>query len=274
MFISVNGCSLFVQDEGKGVPLVFVHGFPLSSKMWEPQIKNLKKNYRTIAYDCRGHGQSAVGDGITSVEDHVDDLVALLDELKLPKVILVALSMGGYIALRLAARNPDRLMGLILLDTRAEADSNEGKLKRFRALKDIRLNGLAPYAETSILSLFSEETLNKEHPIVDLVFEMIMNSNAHAVMGTLLSLASRYDMTDALAAITVPTLLLVGEYDLITPVSTMEAMAQQIPGAKFCVVPGAGHMSNLENASFVNDCIRLYLDTCLEHSEVHEEVLV
>ncbi|EKD41706.1 MAG: Alpha/beta hydrolase fold protein [uncultured bacterium] len=269
MFLNINGGALFVREEGpqNGLPVIFIHGFPLSQKMWDPQIKALKKTNRVIAYDVRGHGQSDRGDGLYTIEGHVDDLVSLMDYLKIQKAVIVGFSMGGYIAQRFIERNPERVLALGLFDTKSGADNNEGRLKRFLALKDIRLNGLAPFAETSILSLFSEKTLHEKQEIVDVVFNMIMNSPQHGVMGTLLCLASRYDLTLALSGIKVPTLLLVGEHDVITPPDSMQEMAQSIKGCEIHIVPEAGHMSNLENPVFVNEALLRFLGGLIDSAK-------
>src|SRR5258708_7647613 len=114
------------------IPIVFLHGFPFSQAMWEPQVAVLSKG-QAVTYDIRGHGQAPVGDGLYTIELFVDDLIALLDERKIPKAILCGLSMGGYIALRAVERESHRVAGLVLADTRSEADPNEGKIKRANA---------------------------------------------------------------------------------------------------------------------------------------------
>src|SRR5260370_1143481 len=131
---------LFYVDEGnsKSTPVIFIHGFPFSYQMWEPQIAACKTNFRVIAYDLRGHGQSSAEDAQYSIEGHVDDLFSLLESLKIEKCVLVGLSMGGYIALRAMERSPEHFAGLVLCDTKSEADSNEAKIKRFQSIHSIK----------------------------------------------------------------------------------------------------------------------------------------
>src|SRR5512135_2423281 len=112
------------------MPVVFIHGFPFSHEMWQPQLEAVGKRHRAIAYDVRGHGGSFAGDGQYTIEGHVDDLLGLLDTLKIKKTVIVGLSMGGYIALRALERNPERFRAAVLCDTRSEADTDEGKLRR------------------------------------------------------------------------------------------------------------------------------------------------
>jgi pimeloyl-ACP methyl ester carboxylesterase len=140
MFGSINGINLYYTDTGneESSPIVFVHGFPFSSKMWNRQTKMLldsNRHLRIVTYDLRGHGQSEIGDGQYTIELFVDDLVALLDNLKIDKTILCGFSMGGYIALRAIERNPERFDGLVLCDTMSTADSNEAKVKRANSIK-------------------------------------------------------------------------------------------------------------------------------------------
>src|SRR5579885_2730904 len=125
----------------RGVPVVFLHAFPLSSRMWDGQVALVSPHARVITYDIRGHGKSPVGDGQYTIEGHVDDLIALLDERRIAKAVLVGLSMGGYIALRALERNPDRIQAVALCDTRSDTDSNETRLKRAAQIRALQESG-------------------------------------------------------------------------------------------------------------------------------------
>jgi len=148
MKVNLNGITLNYTERGlpQGLPVVFIHGFPFSHLMWEPQMKALPNNIRAITYDIRGHGESDVADGIYTIELFVDDLIALLDHLAIEKAALCGLSMGGYIALRAIERHPQRISSLILCDTRPEADTNEAKIKRTASIKTVRNEGVAAFA--------------------------------------------------------------------------------------------------------------------------------
>jgi pimeloyl-ACP methyl ester carboxylesterase len=220
--------------------------------MWQPQVDALKNNYYVIAYDVRGHGKSDVGDGQYSVEYFVDDLISLLEYLKLSSVVVAGLSMGGYIALRAIERNPERFRGIILCDTRSESDNNEGKVKRAIQAKTVKADGMKTFAEGFLKAVFYEKTFQTQPDAVTMIRSTIENSSPVAVAGTLMALAARTDTTSSLYTIKVPALILVGQHDNLTPPSASHAMKEKIPNAELHVIPNAAHMSNLENVDEFN----------------------
>jgi len=255
--------SLFSLERGKreGISVVFIHGFPFSHEMWEVQLEAVSRSYHAVAYDVRGHGRSEVGDGQYMIEGHVEDLKELLDQLSLPRCVVVGLSMGGYIALRAREKYPDRFSGIVLCDTRSEADPNEGKLKRYAGAVAVKQHGSAPFAEGFLPGLFAPENLRRCQKEVDLVRKMISATPPLSIAGTLIALAARTDTTASLSSIGIPTLIMVGEFDALTPPAASQAMHERIPGSALHVVPGAGHMSNLENPEFFNETLLQFLKT-------------
>lgn len=236
-------------------PVIFIHGFPFSHRMWMfpgGQTEALSSTNRVIAYDVRGHGESEVGTGHYSIEFFVDDLIALMDHLAIHKAILCGLSMGGYIALRFAERHPDRLLGLVLCDTRSEADSNEGKVKRAATIKNIQLNGMKSYAADYVKSVFAPESFDRRSDAVKLIQSLVERTAPLSVFGTLLALASRTDTSSSLKDIKCPTLILVGEKDLLTPPSAAQSIKDAVPNSELYVLPNAAHMSNMENPEEFN----------------------
>jgi len=227
--------------------------------MWDAQAALLEKNFFVVTYDQRGHGGSAVGDGQFPLEFLVDDLIGVLDFLKLPKAILCGLSMGGYIALRAVERNPERGLGLVLCDTRSEADSNEAKVKRAAGIKTVKGDGVDAFAEGFLKAVFPPESFTAHKEAVDKTRGMMKANPPLGVAGTLLALATRTDTTASLANIRVPTLILVGEKDGITPVAAAESMKAKIPGSQMFVIPGAGHLSNLDNPTVFNAHLETFL---------------
>lgn len=215
----LNGSEAFYMEPGNpnGFPIVLIHGFPFSHEMWEPQIAVLQKRFRVVAYDLRGHGESEAGDGQYTLEFFVDDLIALLDFLKIQKAILCGLSIGGYIALRAVERNPERIGALILADTQAKADFNEAKLKHKAAIKSVKTNGVRTYAESFVKAVFAPQSLEERKDIVERIRHIIQSNSSLGICGALLALVSRTDTTEALSAIKVPTMILVGEHDALTP---------------------------------------------------------
>lgn len=230
-----------------GIPLLLVHGFPFSRAMWQYQVEALKKDHYVITCDVRGHGDSDAGDGQYTVELFVDDLIALLDHLKLRSVVAAGLSMGGYIILRAAERHPERFRALILCDTRSEADGNDGKIKRARQVSDLREQGLEKFTEAFLQAVFHESTFREKPEAVAAIRKTITATPLKTIAGTLIALAARTDTSPGLYKLTVPVLILVGKHDAVTPPSASHAMKDKIAGAELHVIPDAGHLSNMEN---------------------------
>ncbi len=261
MKIKLNDVYINYVERGvpQGLPVVFIHGFPFNHSMWEPQMLALPNEYRAIAFDVRGHGDSDVADGIYSIEFFVDDLIALLDHLVLQQVVLCGLSMGGYIALRAMERHPERFKGLILCDTRSEADPNEGKVKRSASIKAVKTNGVKAFAEGFVKAVFAPQTFEENPAAVETIKNIIEANAPPGICGTLLALAARTDATASLAKIKVPTLILVGEHDTLTPVSASQSMQEKIAGSEMHVIPNAAHMSNIENPEAFNAALIKFL---------------
>jgi 3-oxoadipate enol-lactonase len=250
----INGwnTSYTIDGNASGQPVVFIHGFPFSQEMWRPQVAPLSSDYRVITYDVRGHGESEVGDGQYTIEFFVDDLIALLDYLKIEKAVVVGLSMGGYIALRAIERNPEPFRGLVLCDSRSEADTNEGKIKRAASIQSVRTDGVKKYAEGFVRAVFAPKTFERDPEAIKFIKRIIEKTAPIAIAGTLLALASRTDTTESLSKISVPTLILVGEHDALTPVSAAKSMSEKIRQSEFHVISNAAHLSNLENPEEFN----------------------
>lgn len=257
MKASINNTLLHYVDIGvsTAAPVIFIHGFPFSHSMWTfpgGQAEALAGTHRVIAYDVRGHGESEVGDGQYTVEFFVDDLIELMNHLSVKSAVAVGLSMGGYIALRAHERNPDRFRALVLCDTLSEADSNEGKIKRAALIRHVKMNGPRIFAEEFVKNVFAPENLTAKEEAVRMIRSIIERTAPLAICGTLLALASRTDTTASLPSIKVPTLIMVGEHDKLTPPSASESMREKIPNAEMHILSGAAHMSNIENPAEFN----------------------
>jgi 3-oxoadipate enol-lactonase len=255
---------LFYTDIGKAEPLsiILIHGFPFSSDMWKGQTQLLhekKKNLRIVTYDLRGHGRSDVGDGQYTIELFVDDLISLLDYLKISKTILCGFSMGGYIALRAIERNPERFSALVLCDTMSAADSNEAKIKRANSIKQIKKEGVERYAEGFLKAVFAPQTIDAKPDIVNEIRKTILTNSPLGICGALLALAGRTDTTEALSKLKVPTLILVGEHDAITTPSVAKIMHDRISNSNLHIIESAAHMSNLENPKVFNEHLMRFL---------------
>lgn len=249
MKFKTGGASIEYETAGPrdGLPIVLVHGFPFSRAMWQAQVAALRQDHYVVSYDVRGHGGSDPGDGQYTLELFVDDFIALLDHLKLRSVVGVGLSMGGYILLRAIERHPDRFRGLVLCDTRSEADGNEGKIKRAQQAAAVRADGVEAFGDNFLKAAFHEATFAEKPDAVAGIRAVVRGTSPLAVAGTLIALAGRTDSTPSLFRIGVPTLIMVGRHDALTPPSASQAMKEKIPGAELHVIPDAGHLSNLEN---------------------------
>ncbi len=263
MNIKINGMTMNYVERGTpgGLPVTFIHGFPFSLGMWEPQMWALPNQYRAIAYDVRGHGHSDVGDGQYTVELFVDDLIGLLDHLVIAKTVLCGLSMGGYIALRAIERHPDRINGLILCDTKSTPDTDEGKVKRTATLKSVKMNGVEQFAEGFVKTVFADSTFQSHPEIIDTIKTVIKQTSPIGIGGTLLALAGRTDTTPVLSKIAVPTLILCGERDTLTPPRDSEFMHRLVTGSAFHLIPSSAHLSNLENPGVFNEKLITFLKT-------------
>lgn len=266
------------RDEADRGSVVFIHGFPFDGSMWAPQLEALPAGWRGLAPDLRGFGGSPldgsgrlstgkkVGGRIARGDEPVltmarlaDDVAELIEAEVDGHAVLCGLSMGGYVALALLRRRPDLVRGLVLADTRASADSDEARENRMRMAQIARTAGTKPIADEMLPSLLADTTLDGAPDIVDTVRSMILDTPAPTVVAALAGMASRHDSTSALSAIAVPTLVVVGEHDTITPVDDARDMAAAIPDARLEIVPGAGHLSNLENPRAFNSALEAFL---------------
>jgi 3-oxoadipate enol-lactonase len=254
MHIQVHTALINAMEHGDptSLPVMFIHGFPFSHRMWDAQVAALSTRYRTIAYDVRGLGDSSLGDGQYTIEGHVDDLLAVMDHFGIAKAVIAGLSMGGYITLRALERNPERFLAAILCDTRSEADTNEGKIMRARTMAAVKSRGSGWFADDFVHKVFAASSFTRVPEAVEHIRTTIARTPPMAIAGTLLALAARTDTTAALPGVTVPTLIIVGEHDATTPPDASRAMHAKIPGSALSIIPDAAHMSPLENPGEVN----------------------
>ncbi len=245
---------LFFQQWNPNAPhaLVFIHAFPLHQEMWKPQISSLPENIGCVSYDIRGMGKSPVGDGQFTMEDFVDDLIGLLDQLRIDCAVLCGLSIGGYISLRAVEKYPERVSGLVLCNTKSEADDNEGKLKRVQAIRKIKKEGVGAFAEDFVPKLLSENTKNENPELLSRLFEIVASQNPLGLCGAQLAMLSRGDTSPALSRIRVPTLIIHGEADAVIPFQQAQSLQEKIPNARLAAIKAAGHLSNLENPAEFN----------------------
>jgi YbgC/YbaW family acyl-CoA thioester hydrolase len=243
--ITVNGVSLAVDSRGDGRCVLFIHGYPFDRTLWQYQLSHLE-GWRRIAPDLRGMGLSDAPDLGYSMTTYADDLAALLDALGVESAVLCGLSMGGYVAFEFLRRFRHRVLGLVLMDTRAEADTPDGRRARDAQAAQARDRGPAAVAEAMLPQLFAEAD-PAHSPAATRARRMIAGTPVAGIVGALSAMRDRPDSSDLLATLDgIPTLVAVGAHDRITPPDRAEAMADAIPGARFEVIAGAGHLPPLE----------------------------
>lgn len=257
--VTVNGVNLAVDIRGEpgDLPILFIHGFPLDRTLWTPVLEGLSGAYR-IAPDLRGFGRSDAPDLGYSMATYADDLIALLDSLGVERTVLCGLSMGGYIAFEIARRAPERIAGLVLMDTRAEADSPEARRGRDATAQQVRERGPAPIADAMLGQLLSDRT---PAVVAERVRATIMRTPVAGLIGALGAMRDRPDSTMLLADLApVPTLVLVGEDDPITPPAGARDLANAIAGARLEVVSGAAHLPPLEQPKAVTRLLAEFME--------------
>lgn len=253
------------QDSCDQATILFIHGFPFNSSMWEPQLEDLSDVVRVIAPDLRGHGQSDPVPGPYSMELLAGDCVRLLDHLSIGgPVVVCGLSMGGYIALEFYRRYPEYVDALILASTRAGADSDEGKANRDKMAAAAREQGADAVVQAMLPNLLSPQTQENDAELVEVVEEMIRSASVEGIVGALMAMKERPDSIPTLAEIDVPTLIIHGADDKIIPVAEAERMHEAIEGSELVIIDDAGHLPNLEQPDAFNDAIVDFLESLEE----------
>ena len=246
MQAKINDMTLAYSDSGSGQPIVFLHAFPLNRTMWAEQEAALSSHHRVITIDLRGHGESDAPLWHYSLDQAADDVRALLDHLSIRQALFVGLSMGGYILLAFYRKYADRVKGMVLADTRAQADTPEGKAGRFQMAQIAYKQGPSAIADLMIPKLLSPATIQTRPEIVQRVRTMIEGNQISGIAGDLMAMAERPDSVPLLQQIACPTQIIVGELDQATPPADVKLMAEQIPHAKLAIIPNAAHLANLE----------------------------
>ncbi len=259
--------ALHVHAQGKiGAPaLLFLHAFPFSAAMWKEQLNLFSERFYCLAPDLPGFGESALPDHAVTFEHYVDSVLNYLKESGIEQAVWCGLSMGGYLALRLYERAPDQCRALILCDTKAGADGNEAKLKRWDAIQMLQRNR-AEFIAAQWQALVGASS--KNGGLLKMRFEeIIAGTSDRGIAAGLAAMATRTDSTPGLSKIRVPTLLVVGEEDKVTPVSESEAMSKAIAGSRVKIISKSGHLSNLENPQGFNDHLSEFLTSLSESKD-------
>jgi 3-oxoadipate enol-lactonase len=265
MKINFSGFSMTYEDSGDHshslapLPLLLIHGFPLDRTLWAGQVRSLAEVARVIAPDLRGFGESGMPSGAVSMDTYADDLRGLLDALGIQSAVITGLSMGGYIALAFHRRNPAHVRGLILADTKAGPDSPEGKKGRDDSIVLARAQGSGAIGEKMLPKMLTPKTIMEREDVATAVRTMMARQPVAGVVAALEAMRDRPDSTQTLREIKAPTLVVTGAEDMLIPASEAEAMSEAIQGARFASIPGAAHLSNLDQPDAFNEAVRSFL---------------
>lgn len=259
---NVNNFDLCYDDMGEGsIPIIFLHGFPFDKSMWANQLQFLKTSHRVISCDIRGFGKSKDESSPLRIDLFANDLILFMDSLDIEKAIICGLSMGGFIALNAQKRFPSRFEALILCDTQCIADSDEIKEKRYKIIDDIEVDGVHGFNDGFIRSVFHIDSLLHKKELVEQLRKIVFANSRHIITEGLIALAERTESCSTLDGIKIPTLIICGRQDVVTPLTESEFMHKHISGSTLKIIEKAGHVSNLEYADEFNQYLSDFLAT-------------
>ena len=255
----IGDVAVVYEDAGQGFPLVLVHGHPFDRSMWREQVRAFSSHYRVITFDLRGYGETTVIPGKTLLEEFARDLAGLLDYLSVTDIVLGGLSMGGQIVLEFYRLFPQRVRALILADTFAQLDTEEGRRARYDTAERLINEGMHAYADEVLPKMIAPRTIDEQPEVAAHVLSMMRGAPPAGAAAALRGRSERPDYTALLSEITVPTLIIVGSDDEYTPVRDAEFMRARIPNCRMVVVKDTGHMPNLERPDEFNRAVSEFL---------------
>ena len=251
---------LSYAEKGSGQALVLLHAFPLNRQMWDHQLEAWSGHSRVLAPDFRGFGESAPGEDESRMESFADDVRDLLDQLKvMGRIVLLGLSMGGYVAFEFCRKYPERLRGLILVATQPISDSEESRKARYELAEQVRTRGTQVLGEKMLPRLLGNTTRQTRSDVIESVHRLMISNSARGVSKACYGLASRRDSTPILGEIQVPVLIVAGAEDVIIPSTQLEAMKAGIRQSRLVVIPQSGHLVNLEQPQAFGDAVHTFL---------------
>jgi pimeloyl-ACP methyl ester carboxylesterase len=259
MRVELESVALEVEDHGEGVPVVLLHGFPLSSEIWTPIRTAVEEAARLITPDLRGFGGSEKPEGDYAMETLAGDILQLVDRLGVERFVLGGHSMGGYVALRFAASHADRLAGLVLIDTRASADTPEGKVRRTVAIERIRRGEAVAFLDEFLPNLVAESTRARAPRLAAELRALAAQVPDHVLAGCLAGMRDRPDSVQVLSGIDLPALVITGQDDALSPPEVAHQLAAVLPRGRLAVIPLAGHTPSIERPIPTAEAILAFL---------------
>ncbi len=250
------------RAQGGAGTLVLIHGFPLNPTMWDPQRTLALRGWRIIIPELRGFGDGRSDPPTTSIDDYAGDIIDLLDQLGIKKdAVVCGLSMGGYTTFAIYRHAPTYFRAMVLADTRSQGDSAEAVAARKNMQQLAREKGQGAVADALLPKLLCDATRAGKPAVVNHVRAQITGNSVESIVGALTALMTRPDSTPMLRSLRIPVQIIVGAEDALTPPALSEQMHKDIPGSELVVIPGAGHMSNMEQPDAFNDALGRFLDT-------------
>ncbi|MEM7334045.1 MAG: alpha/beta hydrolase [Chloroflexota bacterium] len=256
----IRGIQLSYIDKGNNHPILFIHGHPFDHSMWNPQINAFYTNHRVVVPDLRGYGKSDGSSSVVLLDEMALDLAILLDELNIEHTIVCGLSMGGQIALEFAHLFQHRIKHLIICASTARPETPLSYRQRLAMAEGLADDGMRPYCQKELKNFFSTSTFNNNKQVVEHVRTMILNTPPFGAAAANRGRAERRDYTPTLKNLKVPTLILVGDEDVFTPISEAKYMADHIQNSQLHIMPNVGHMPNLEAAKSFNKVFKTFID--------------
>ena len=252
--------TLAYDEHGEGLPVVLIHGFPLNRKMWQPQVESLAlSGYRVVCPDLQGFGESRLAGGAVTMSRYADGVIRLLDSLAIERAVIGGMSMGGYVLFNLVERYPGRVPGAMFLVTRAAADDPAAREKRTMLAKEVADGNLGAVPDAFVKGLFAPQKPQDKPALVSEVRRWMETTSVQGVVAGLLAMRERADYLQRLARLTVPALVVGAELDLAVPPEHARVLAEGLPDATLAIIPGAGHMANLEEPALFNQAMRAFL---------------
>lgn len=260
MKLKSGDTEIFYTVRGSGAPLVLLHPFPMNHRFWDDCALYLESRYQLITPDLRAHGESLPGEGAATMDKHAQDLLLLCNELGIGKAMFAGVSIGGYVLFEFWRQSRDRVAALVLSNTRAGADSPEQRANRKKTIQDVQQRGPTPFIETTVPRMLSETTLRSRPDRVEAARALIARMSVKGIAAALEGMAARPDSTPTLKTINVPTLIVAGDEDTLTPRAEAELMHAGISGSRLEVVPKAGHCAAFEQPEYTGRILRGFLD--------------
>jgi 3-oxoadipate enol-lactonase len=252
--IQIGNTAWHYEEKGTGPAIVLVHGFPMDHRIWLEQLAGLGKSFRVIAVDLKGFGKSRSNEAFT-IDSMADDLVQFMDQIQATPCVLAGLSMGGYIALSVAARHPQALRGLVIVSSKAEADTQQGREGRQKTAELAQKSGSKPVGEQMLPKVLSEQTMKSNPQLVSALRQIMESCPPNTIANASFAMRDRADRTADLPSLIMPVLVILGENDGLIPLSAGQQLAGACKQGQFVAIPKAGHMAPMESPEAVNAVI-------------------